>query len=55
VHVCNTLVCQWDNFVTGLADPESYVKYMLPDKECYIRLRTLYDIADCLNLGNVIF
>jgi hypothetical protein len=37
--------------VNGLVDSESYVRYMLPNRDCYIRLRTFYDIADCLNLG----
>jgi hypothetical protein len=52
VHSLNLLICQWEEFVIERPELLS-LRYTSPDKGSYTRLRTVYDIADCVHLGRV--
>lgn len=47
------LIAQWEGFVADR--PElGCVRYTSPERDSYARLRTIYDIADCVNLGTIL-
>ena len=54
VHSLNLLICQWEEFVIERPELLS-LRYTSPDKGSYTRLRTVYDIADCVHLDSKSF
>lgn len=54
VHSLNLLISGWEEFIAERPQFH-HVRFNAPEKESYLRLRTVYDIADCINLGKWLF